>query len=172
MRRDTMLNFNGDGDKPEACPFGDGSREDLALPPERLGHIDFAELRDRKEMPIDTKFIIVEVKREAVMLLALEMRETRILAIFARMFQFGLCPLFLHAEVIGERSRQMAKLLFRSAFRDLGGPGELFFLDAVVLALEILHLDPTALGACLFPLRQRPVERMASHPAGFAKIGD
>ena len=83
MRRDTMLNFNGDGDKPEACPFGDGSREDLALPPERLGHIDFAELRDRKEMPIDTKFIIVEVKRETVMLLALEMRETRICAIFA-----------------------------------------------------------------------------------------
>lgn len=106
------------------------------------------------------KLVVCQVEAQAIMLLALEMWEACFLSIFARMLEFGLRPFLFHAPIIGKGLLQIGKGLFRSAFRNLIDPGELFTLDLIVFSLEVVDLDPFPFCPCRFP---------ASHSAPFAK---
>ena len=147
----SMLYRYRNGDEPPACTIGNDRAHDLAAKAESLGHVDRSQLWNADAMSIDRKFVISKVEAQSVPFLAFEPREATFLPILAWMLELGECPLFLHTAVALKSLLKMTEFLLRSAFGDLIAPRELFFLDLVIFALEVLHLGPLALGSVLFP---------------------
>src|SRR5205823_5436009 len=99
-----------------------------------------------------------------------EVGKTAFFTIFARMFEFGKRPLFLHAPIVVKSLPKVGKLLFRSAFRHVRAPGELLAFDSIVLSFQVFHLDSLAFCPCFFPASECPIVSMASNTARFAKV--
>src|SRR5258706_2488305 len=149
-----MLHLDCNGDEPPACTIEDGRTHDFVLKTQFLCHIDIAQLRNMKRMPVNGALVVSQVEAQSITLLALEMRKACFLSILAWMFELGLRPLFLHAPIVGEGLPQIGKCLFRSTLRGFVNPGKLLAFDLVVLRLEVFHLDLLALCPRLFPARQ------------------
>ncbi len=166
-----MVDFDRDGNEPPTRSLRNGGAHDLARDPKRFRHVHIPDLGDVQSVPINGKLIIGKIKAFAVAFLALEVRKARFLSILARIFEFGLGPILFHAPVVGKGRLEIGKGLFRSALRDFVAPEEVFFLDAIVLCLQLVELDALTRHPRRFPACQCPIVSMTSYPAGFAERG-
>src|SRR5215469_10845308 len=119
-----MLHLYGNGDKPSASTRGNCRTDNFALETQFLGHVDLTQFGNTDGMISDRKLVICQVEAQVIMLLALEMRKTPFLPIFAGMLEFWLRPFLFHEPVVGKGLLKIGKRLFRSAFGDFIDPWE------------------------------------------------
>ena len=57
-----MLHLDRNGDEPPARPIGNSCAHDCALETQFLGHVDIAQLRNMKRMPVNREFVVSQVE--------------------------------------------------------------------------------------------------------------